>query len=50
MKKNDEWHDCDGIGIIKVYDTKTKKTEPIELCEDYDERLKGETQWKWCEK
>lgn len=44
---NEEWSDCDFNGMIKVYDLEPKGAkEPVELWDDYDERLRGESQWK----
>ena len=42
----EEWHEVDWVGIIKKNDDTQKKPTPIELLDDYDERLRGESQWK----
>ena len=48
MCTNEEWHDCDFKGTIRVYDNEPHGAkEPVELMDDYDERLRGESQWKY---
>ena len=46
MSKSEQWNECDWVGTIIVKEPRKKKPEPIELWDDYDERLKGESQWK----
>ena len=46
MSQTEQWNDCNWVGIINVKEPNQMKTEPIELWDDYDERLRGESQWK----
>ena len=47
LRIDNEWRDCDFKGTIKKYDLEPRGTEePVELWDDYDERYRGESQWK----
>ena len=39
----EEWHDCDIVGTIQVYHINEKHVNNFD---DYDERMRGESQWK----
>ena len=37
---DEEWHDCDFVGVIKKYDLEPKVLEEYENLDDYDARQK----------
>ena len=43
---SEEWRDCDWVGTIKKHEPPKPPKEPIENWDDYDERRRGESQWK----
>ena len=40
----EEWHDCDFVGDIRVIPYDNEKH--VNNLDDYDERMRGESQWK----
>lgn len=39
----EEWNDCDFVGDIRIFPTNDKYVNNLD---DYDERMRGESQWK----
>ena len=39
----DEWNECDFVGDIRIYPLNDKYVDNFE---GYDERMRGESQWK----
>ena len=42
----EEWNEGQFVGTIVVTKGNKNKSESIEIIDDYDERMRGESQWK----
>lgn len=41
--RDDDWNECNFVGDIRVYPLNDKYVDNLE---GYDERMRGESQWK----